>query len=519
MIHIQNFSLFYQNTTLLDNISLHIPPQSKFALIGASGSGKSLLCQSIMGILPSRLKQKGEISKDNVKFGVILQNPALCFDGIFTIENHFIETFKAHKIPYKREIIASYLQEVGLQNGVLDYYPFELSGGTLQRIMIALSISISPNFILADEPTSDLDCIGELEISNLLLHLQAKYRFTMLFVTHNFPLAAKLADKIFVMYQGKIIEEGESQTILKNPQHSFTQQLVSQHAKLLKTPWGDFQQGIKSLQQNVHQHLQTEEYARGKLVEVKHLSKSYKRGNFFSNKPSKIVLKDLNFSLHSGRSLGIIGKNGAGKSSLIRILLNIEKQLEGDIYFFNKKIKTLPHILRKEIQAVFQNPQESLNPRFTAKDCILEPLRNCNIPVNHTEEAIKLAKCVQLDPKRLNQKSNLFSGGEQQRIALARAISTKPKILILDEALSNLDHHLQFQMIELLKSLKQEFNMTYIVISHDLRVIFHLCEELILLNDGAILFQANKEEGIEHILKRDNPYFQEFFQASLQTCM
>ena len=206
MIEIKNFSLFIDGKKILNNLNLTLKTKQKIALLGQSGSGKSLLARAILGLLPQNATTSGEI-QSNQKFGVILQNPASCFDGIFTLKEHFLETLKAHHL----ESISSDkwdAEEVGLKKEIIDSYPFELSGGMLQRAMIALSICIKPDFIIADEMTSDLDCLGVWQISNLLLNLQNKMGFGMLFITHDLFLAHKMAEEIIILHLGVIIEQG-----------------------------------------------------------------------------------------------------------------------------------------------------------------------------------------------------------------------------------------------------------------------------------------------------------------------
>ncbi len=254
------------------------------------------------------------------------------------------------------------------------------------------------------------------------------------------------------------------------------------------------------------------------ILKATHISQSYVSGNFFSHKKAHNVLRNISFSLVKGRSLGILGKNGAGKSSLTRILLGLERPKTGSVSIFQKNytFKNDNHI-RQKIQAVFQDPQSSLNPRWSARECILEPLSNFGLLQDPIAQSNKIANMVGLKSDILDKKSYLFSGGEQQRIAIARAIAPAPEILILDEALSFLDAHLQLAIIHLLQKLKQEHGITYIVIAHDLRLILHLCEEIILFDDGSIVFYVSKEEGIYNALQKDkNGKFREIFNASMR---
>ncbi len=240
IIEINNLSLYAGTTRLLENISFCIEHGQKIVLIGKSGSGKSLLSLAIMDLLPQNIIIHGQITRHNLRYGVILQNPSSCFDSLFDIKDHFMQTLKAHNKKYDAQHIQNCLQEVGLDKHLLSFYPFELSGGQLQRIMIAIALCIEPNFIIADEPTSDLDCIGQQEIMQLFLQLQNKWGFGSLFITHDLFLAAHIGEKIIVLDKGIMLEYGHSEEIIHNPQNPKTKELFAANRALFKTPWGDF---------------------------------------------------------------------------------------------------------------------------------------------------------------------------------------------------------------------------------------------------------------------------------------
>ncbi|MCI5968464.1 ATP-binding cassette domain-containing protein [Helicobacter sp.] len=241
MIKVQNLSLASEDRVILNNITLEIKKGERVALIGESGSGKSLLMRSILNLLPQNLKiTQGTIKVNEEKIGVILQNPASCFDEIYTIKEHFLETFRARNIKEEK----FYLEEVELTQDILSMYPFELSGGMLQRIMIALALSIQPQMIFADEMTSDLDSIGVWKVINLLLNLQKQLGFGLFFITHDLLMAAKIADRVIVLDSGKIIETGSLKEVLKQPKMAKTKEILEENQKLYKTLWGDFSAGI-----------------------------------------------------------------------------------------------------------------------------------------------------------------------------------------------------------------------------------------------------------------------------------
>lgn len=470
MIEIQNLNLYTKTKHILKNINLNINSGEKVALLGASGSGKSMLMQSILGILLEDMKLEGSI-KTNEKFGVILQNPSSCFFNTCTIKEHFLETFKANNI--KEHNYG--LEHLNLDMSILESYPFMLSGGTLQKIMIALTLSINPSFILADEPTSNLDSTTTKNLIDIILKQQESRRFGLLFITHDISLAKYIADRIIVINNGEIIEQNTKAQIITNPQHIQTKTILDEDKKLTL---------IEKKEKIANTH---------KLISVKNLKKSYISGGFFNKAKINCVLNDISFDLFYKNNLGILGKNGAGKSTITKILLGLESYDSGEIEILSHNIKgNFPKELRKDIQSIFQD-SSYINPKQSAIDSILEGLENFTHIQNREKKAEELLNLVRLDSSYIHKKNAYFSGGEQQRIALARILALEPKIIILDEAISSLDAHLQYKMIELFKNIQKEKNITFIVVSHDIRIILQLCNEVIILDNGQVSLKTSTD--------------------------
>lgn len=467
LVEFKNFHLKSQKANfLLKNINLKLKENEFITLLGSSGAGKSSLLKALMSLSASNLKSEGEIIwHKSANFGVILQNPASCFDPVFRVQYHFKESFLAKNLkPDKKEYIRL-LNEVGLEANILRAYPFELSGGQLQRLMIALALCSPINLLIADEPSSDLDSLGQKELFELILRLKKKFHFAFLLATHSVELA-KNADNIIILDKGQIIEEGSFKELFTKPKETKTQAFLEAYELLEKQ---DFQK----------QKIKKEKL----LLEAKNISLSYKMGGFFSFAKPKLVLDDLSLKLYEGVNLGIVGQNGSGKSTLIKTLIGLEKAQNAKINLegFERKSKEY----RQKIGVIFQNPPATFNPAFSAKEAICEPLWNLKLEKKEQENRLeKLAKALEL--KDLEKKCAFFSGGELQRIALARAIITKPKLLILDEALSNLDLLLQVSIIKLLKALQEEFKLTLLCISHQQKVLNALCDELYELREGKL---------------------------------
>ncbi len=504
IISIKNLKIvFNQKKEVVRNINLNILKGKTTAIVGESGSGKTLSALSILKLLPNSAKiLNGEIffkennmlslSDDEIqrirgnKIATIFQEPMTSLNPLHTVNKQIEEIILTHnKVKNSEAKIKTIklLKEVGLEDIAKrpKVYSYELSGGQRQRAMIAMSIANNPDLLIADEPTTALDVTIQMQILDLLLNLQKKLGMTMLFISHDLAVIKKMADYIYVMKEGKIIESGTNDKIFNNPNHSYTKELISSQSKK-KTNL------IKS---------------KNLILCVDNLDVWYpiKKGLLRKTVNYVKAIKNISFNLYEGESIGIVGESGSGKTSLILAILQII-QSKGKIYINNKNINAYNKkqflSLRKEIQIVFQDPFSSLSPRMNVEEIISEGLDIHYPKLSIIEKKDKLKETldqVGLDYNEcIDKYPHEFSGGQRQRIAIARALILKPKILILDEPTSALDITIQNQIINLLNDLQQKLSLSYIFISHDMKVIKSIADRIIVLRDGIIVEENTNKE-------------------------
>ncbi len=494
---------FKQNKEVVSNIDIDIIKGKTTAIVGESGSGKTLSALSILKLLPNSAKiNSGNIfyknkdilllSEDEIqkirgnKISTIFQEPMTSLNPLHTINKQIEEMIITHnKINYldakKRTI--KLLKEVGLENITKrpKTYPYELSGGQRQRAMIAMSIANNPELLIADEPTTALDVTIQMQILELLLNLQKKLGMTILFISHDLSVVKKMADFIYVMKNGKIVENGTNKKIFTAPDHHYTKELISLQSK----------KKIKLFE------------SQKVMLNVENLKVWYpiKKGIFKKTVDHIKAINEISFYLNEGESLGIVGESGSGKTSLILAILKLISS-KGSIFINNKNINLFSSKeileMRKEIQIVFQDPFSSLSPRMNVEEIISEGL-NIHYPkIKINEKKIKLKEVlnkVGLDYfECIDKYPHEFSGGQRQRIAIARALILEPKILILDEPTSALDITIQSQIIHLLNKLQKELSLSYIFISHDMKVIQSIADKVIVLRNGIIVEENSSVE-------------------------
>lgn len=502
LLSVQDLSIAFKRqvhltSQVVSHISFDIHEQETLALVGESGSGKSVTALSILRLLRKEqvvyptgdilfegnsLLHASEKSLRKVRgnqISMIFQEPMVSLNPLHTVEKQLYEVLSLHRGMQRNEArseILQYLDRVGIKEpkNKLSAYPHQLSGGERQRVMIAMAILTHPKLLIADEPTTALDVSVQAQIIQLLKELKIELNMSMLFISHNLSIVKKLADKVAVMQQGQIVEYNNKQRIFLRPQHLYTQTLLNSEPNgepivLPETP--------------------------GILLSVNHLNVEVTtQKRLFSSKKKKIV-DNVGFVIHQGETVGLVGESGSGKSTTALAILRLMKS-DGDILFDGHHIdhltakKLLP--FRSRIQVVFQDPFSSLNPRFNVEQIISEGLlTHKKLSKSEREQAvIDIMLEVGLDPKMRFRYPTEFSGGQRQRIAIARALILRPELLILDEPTSSLDHTIQQQIIHLLKSLQQKYQLSYLFISHDLSVIYSMCHHVVVMKEGKIVEQG-----------------------------
>jgi 5-methyltetrahydropteroyltriglutamate--homocysteine S-methyltransferase len=511
-LEIKNLNVSFGEKQLVQDINLTLRMDKITGLIGQSGSGKSLTSLAILGFLPPNLRGKCEIWLDRERinfrkgfFANVMQNPRTAFNPLNSMKSHAKETIKARNLREKfytqnganlkdkfdrnsniNDEIKSAFKSAGLSEDVLELYPPQMSGGMLQRAMIALTLLARPKFIIADEPTTDLDLLSQKKVLDMLSDLAIKSGVGMLIITHDFGVIRHICDEVFVMENGRLIEHGSVADVFENPQSDGAKQIIGAY-KFLNKSAEICDENVANLASNLDEN--APDLKQNLALNVHDLNFSYKIFSLFKNS-QKPVLSGVNFALESGKALGVLGVSGSGKSTLAQILMQIYAPHSAQITFFGKKLCAKNLASRREIyrqmQIVFQDPLSSVNPRNSVFECIKEPLDYLfKFDKTQLENRVKeVLSFVGLSEDFLSKLALNLSGGQIQRVLIARALAVRPKVLILDESLSSLDTILQVKFIELLKRLKSQ--LTLIFITHDIRLARILCDEIVLLDGGKI---------------------------------
>ena len=551
LLHIKDLQVDFRSeggtTTAVRDINFQLDKGSILGIVGESGSGKSVTSMAIMGILPksSAVIPKGEIlytKRDGEKLdllkisesemrelrgneiAMIFQEPMTSLNPTIKCGPQVAEALILHQgmsIKNARKRTVELFEEVELPRPkkLYDSYPHQISGGQKQRVMIAMAISCKPSLLIADEPTTALDVTVQKTILEILKNLQKKYNMSIIFITHDLGVIAQIAERVLVMYRGDLVEEGSTKDIFSNPNHPYTQGLIAcrppMEKRFTKLPTiGDFvdKEGkhefvFDEIDADQRSDNHKKLYSETPLMEVRGLNTHFvSETNFFGQPKAWVKAVDnVSFEVYKGETLGLVGESGCGKTSLGRTLLRMTPSNSGQVLYKGKDLTKMSASdmkrMRKEVQIIFQDPYSSLNPRMTIGQAIEEPLTVHNILPTHKQRkarVIELLEKVNLNESHYNRYPHEFSGGQRQRVVIARTLALEPEFIICDESVSALDVSVQAQVLNLLNELKEEFQFTYIFISHDLSVVKFMSDRMIVMKEGQIVEMGEADQIYAH---------------------
>jgi ABC-type glutathione transport system ATPase component len=488
-----------QAPRIIDGVSLQVEQAETLCLVGESGSGKSVTSLSVMGLL-----QKGALMPTGgsitlageelltagdrrlrqlraTTMAMIFQEPMTALNPVVPVGRQIDEVLRAHTdldARARKKRILQMMEQVRLAEveRIFASYPHRLSGGQRQRIMIAMALVLEPKLLIADEPTTALDVTTQKQILTLIRDLQRDHGTAVLFITHDMGVVAEIADRVAVMRQGRLVETGALDAILRRPAMEYTRNLLCSVPSLVpRAPRADSNEPV--------------------VLEANDLGKVYRERSLFGKTREVAAARDVTLTLRKGRTLGIVGESGSGKSTVARCIVRLIDPTSGGIRLGGREISELsrrllqPH--RKKIQIIFQDPYRSLNPRITIGETIAEGPINYGMPrAEALEKARELLELVDLPLDAISRYPHQFSGGQRQRIAIARALALDPDVLVADEAVSALDVSVQAQVLELLDEIQSRLGIALLFITHDLRVAAQICDDVAVMQHGRIVEQG-----------------------------
>lgn len=524
ILKLNHLTVAIEGHEVVSDLSFELYPSEILGIVGASGSGKSISSLAILGLLPKNgrisqceilfkeqnlesLSEKEMQSIRGRKISMIFQEPMTALNPSMCCGDQVAEVFYNHAIKTSANIkaeVISLFEKVQLPSphAVFKKFPHEISGGQQQRVMIAMALACKPDILIADEPTTALDVTVQKEVIELLSVLQKEFKMAIIFISHDLPLVAQIANRVLVMQSGKMVEYGLTKDIFNSPSHPYTRALIKSRPPLNTRPYrlstlddclNEREEGpLIDRKSRMKRH--EELYKQPPLLEVIDLRKYYTKSlQWWSKSKAFKALDQVSFQIYEGETLGLVGESGCGKSTLAKCILLLDPADEGQILYRGQNLTKLSEkafrAIRKDLQIIFQDPYGSLNPRMTVGQAICEPMTVHGLHdgrESRQQAALELLEKVGLLPEHFDRYPHEFSGGQRQRIGIARALAVQPKLIICDESVSALDLSVQAQILNLLSDLQKDFGFSYLFISHDLAVVKYISDRLMVMQEGRI---------------------------------
>lgn len=487
------------STELVSGMSFDLDNGQKMGLIGESGSGKTLTALAIMGLLPEGLEASGSIRYEGRELlglrekhlvdlrgnamSMIFQEPMTALNPVMRVGRQIAEPLRIHKgmsAGEARDVVVELLGRVGVDEPErrLKSFPHELSGGQRQRVMIGMALACSPSIVIADEPTTALDVTVQAQVLDLLRDQVVANDAALLLITHDLPVVSNMTDEVIVLRQGSIVETGPTSQVFSAPTTEYARELVDSVPPMSRAG-------------EVATKPDTPTPTGAPIISIRNVDKSYalRRATLFDKPQPLRAVQNVSLDVYPGETFGIVGESGSGKSTLAKMIMGLEWVTSGQITVDGTTVMKGSDLtaLHRTVQMVFQDPNGSLDPRLRVGDVIAEPLRALHIDGDHDTRVLELLDAVSMPADSVRRFPHEFSGGERQRIAIARALAPGPKILVADEPVSALDMSVQTVTLDLLDRLKSDFDLTMVFISHDLSVVHEICERVIVLEHGRVV--------------------------------